>query len=83
MPPVKTISSRAISIRWRVSPGALGLTDDAAVLRAGGDDIVVTADACFQGGAFPARRSAGTVAARRCGSTSPIMRKGAAPAASC
>lgn len=32
-----------------VAPGALGLTDDAAVLQAGGDDLVVTVDAVVEG----------------------------------
>lgn len=31
------------------TPGALGLTDDAAILQAGGDDIVVTTDAIVAG----------------------------------
>ena len=48
-------------------PGAFGLDDDAAVLKARGEDIVVTTDAIVEGVHFLPNDPPETWRARRCG----------------
>ena len=63
------------------SPGALGLTDDAAILQAGGDDIVVTTDAVVAGVHFLPDDPPDTVARKALRvNLSDLAAKGAEPA---
>ncbi|MGB3865186.1 MAG: thiamine-phosphate kinase, partial [Xanthobacteraceae bacterium] len=63
------------------APGALGLTDDAAILQGKGDDIVVTADAVVEGVHFLADDPPDTVAHKALRvNLSDLAAKGAAPA---
>src|ERR1700728_3956190 len=62
-------------------PGAFGLTDDAAVLKALGDDIVVTTDAIVEGVHFLSDDPPQTIAKKALrGSLSDLAAKGATPA---
>src|ERR1700761_8318383 len=62
-------------------PGALGLTDDAALLKALGDDIVVTTDALVEGVHFLADDPPHTIAQKALRvNLSDLAAKGAAPA---
>ncbi len=62
-------------------PGALGLTDDAAVLRGGGDDLVVTTDAIVEGIHFRSSDPPETVARKALRvNLSDLAAKGATPA---
>ena len=62
-------------------PGAFGLGDDAAVLRAHGDDIVVTTDAIVEGVHFFASDPPSTIARKALRvNLSDLAAKGAAPA---
>ena len=56
-------------------PGAFGLGDDAAVLDARGDEIVVTTDAVVEGVRFSRVIRPRPSRARRCGSISAISRR--------
>lgn len=63
------------------TPGALGLTDDAAILQAGGDDIVVTTDAVVAGVHFLPDDPPDTVARKALRvNLSDLAAKGAEPA---
>lgn len=63
------------------TPGALGLTDDAAILQAGGDDVVVTTDAIVEGVHFLPDDPPGTVARKALRvNLSDLAAKGADPA---
>ena len=63
------------------NPGALGLTDDAAVLRGGNDDIVVTTDAIVEGVHFLSSDPPETVAKKALRvNLSDLTAKGATPA---
>ena len=63
------------------APGALGLTDDAAILQAGGDDIVVTVDAVVEGVHFLPDDPSDTVARKALRvNLSDLAAKGAEPA---
>ncbi len=63
------------------APGALDLTDDAAILNAAGDDIVVTADAVVEGVHFLPDDPPDTVARKALRvNLSDLAAKGAAPA---
>lgn len=63
------------------TPGALGLTDDAAILQAGGDDVVVTTDAIVAGVHFLPDDPPGTVARKALRvNLSDLAAKGADPA---
>src|SRR3984885_8420194 len=62
-------------------PGAFGLTDDAAILKALGDDIVVTTDAIVEGVHFLSDDPADTIARKALGvNLSDLAAKGAMPA---
>ena len=62
-------------------PGALGLTDDAAVLNGGGDDLVVTTDAIVEGVHFLGNDPSDTVARKALRvNLSDLAAKGATPA---
>jgi thiamine-monophosphate kinase len=62
-------------------PGALGLVDDAAVLKCGGDDLVVTTDAIVEGVHFLAGDPPETVAKKALRvNLSDLAAKGATPA---
>src|SRR5687768_3609058 len=62
-------------------PGALGLTDDAAVLRGGSDDLVVTTDAIVEGVHFLSSDPPETVAKKALRvNLSDLTAKGATPA---
>src|SRR5471032_666119 len=62
-------------------PGAFGLTDDAAVLAAQGEDIVVTTDAIVEGVHFLPDDPAGTIARKALRvNLSDLAAKGATPA---
>src|SRR6266446_2270714 len=62
-------------------PGAFGLTDDAAILKASGEDIVVTTDAIVEGVHFLADDPPDTVARKALRvNLSDLAAKGAAPA---
>jgi thiamine-monophosphate kinase len=64
-----------------IDPGAFGLGDDAAVLKAAGEDIVVTTDAIVEGVHFLADDSADTVARKALRvNLSDLAAKGATPA---
>lgn len=64
-----------------MTPGALGLTDDAAVLQAGGDDVVVTTDAIVAGVHFLPDDPPDTVARKALRvNLSDLAAKGADPA---
>lgn len=63
------------------APGALGLTDDAAILQAGGDDVVVTTDAIVAGVHFLLDDPPDTVARKALRvNLSDLAAKGAEPA---
>jgi thiamine-monophosphate kinase len=63
------------------APGALGLTDDAAILQAGGDDVVVTTDAIVAGVHFLPDDPPDTVARKALRvNLSDLAAKGADPA---
>lgn len=63
------------------NPGALGLTDDAAVLRGGNDDLVVTTDAIVEGVHFRSSDPPETVAKKALRvNLSDLTAKGATPA---
>ena len=63
------------------APGALGLTDDAAILQAGGDDIVITTDAIVAGVHFLPDDPPDTVARKALRvNLSDLAAKGAEPA---
>ena len=63
------------------APGALGLTDDAAILQAGGDDIVITTDAIVAGVHFLPDDPPDTVARKALRvNLSDLAAKGADPA---
>lgn len=63
------------------APGALGLTDDAAILQAGGDDVVVTTDAIVAGVHFLPDDPPDTVARKALRvNLSDLAAKGAEPA---
>ncbi|OPH82820.1 thiamine-phosphate kinase [Nitrobacter vulgaris] len=63
------------------NPGALGLTDDAAVLRGGNDDLVVTTDAIVEGVHFRSSDPPETVAKKALRvNLSDLAAKGATPA---
>jgi len=63
------------------APGALGLTDDAAILQAGGDDIVITTDAIVAGVHFLSDDPPDTVARKALRvNLSDLAAKGAEPA---
>ncbi len=63
------------------NPGALGLTDDAAVLRGGNDDLVVTTDAIVEGVHFLSSDPPETVAKKALRvNLSDLTAKGATPA---
>jgi thiamine-monophosphate kinase len=63
------------------NPGALGLTDDAAVLRGGTDDLVVTTDAIVEGVHFRSSDPPETVAKKALRvNLSDLASKGATPA---
>lgn len=63
------------------TPGALGLTDDAAILQAGGDDVVVTTDAIVAGVHFLPDDPPDTVARKALRvNLSDLAAKGADPA---
>ena len=63
------------------APGALGLTDDAAFVRTGGDDIVVTTDAVVEGVHFLADDPPDTIARKALRvNLSDLAAKGAMPA---
>src|SRR6516225_4966112 len=62
-------------------PGALGLGDDAAVLKARGEDIVVTTDAVVEGVHFPSGDPPDTIARKALRvNLSDLAAKGASPA---
>jgi thiamine-monophosphate kinase len=62
-------------------PGALGLTDDAAVLKVGGDDLVITTDAIVEGVHFLSGDPPETVAKKALRvNLSDLAAKGATPA---
>ncbi len=62
-------------------PGALGLTDDAAILKGGGDDLVVTTDAIVEGVHFRSDDPPETVARKALRvNLSDLAAKGATPA---
>src|SRR5271156_2653255 len=62
-------------------PGAFDLGDDAAILKALGDDIVVTTDAIVEGVHFLAQDPPGTIARKALGvNLSDLAAKGASPA---
>src|ERR1700736_2532801 len=62
-------------------PGAFGLTDDAAILKALGEDIVVTTDAIVEGVHFLADDPADTIARKALRvNLSDLAAKGATPA---
>ncbi|MDO9565100.1 MAG: thiamine-phosphate kinase [Bradyrhizobium sp.] len=62
-------------------PGAFGLVDDAAILQAGGDEIVVTADAIVEGVHFLADDPPDTIARKALRvNLSDLAAKGAVPA---
>jgi len=62
-------------------PGALGLTDDAALLKGGGDDLVVTTDAIVEGVHFLGNDPPDTVAKKALRvNLSDLAAKGATPA---
>lgn len=63
------------------TPGAFGLTDDAAILQAGGDDVVVTVDAIVEGVHFLPDDPPDTVARKALRvNLSDLAAKGAEPA---
>ena len=65
-------------------PGAFDLGDDAAILKALGDDIVVTTDAIVEGVHFLADDPPDTIARKALGvNLSDLAAKGATPAGSC
>jgi thiamine-monophosphate kinase len=62
-------------------PGAFGLTDDAAILKASGDDLVVTTDAIVEGVHFLAEDPPDTIARKALRvNLSDLAAKGATPA---
>ena len=64
-----------------IDPGALGLVDDAAILKAHGEDIVVTVDAVVEGVHYLADDPPGTIARKALRvNLSDLAAKGATPA---